>query len=615
MSFLYPLGFLALIGVPVLIIIYIIKNKYTEQVVPSTYLWTLSERFIKRKRPIHKIAGLVSLILQILVVILIAFALAGPVITIPNAAESYCFILDASGSMNMTQGYKTRLDIGKEKISAIISSSKKGSVYTLICAGDATELVYEEIESKDTALSLLGDVTASFLAVDLSDAIGAAQKVFDENPSVLTYLVTDRAYETTSNLEVIDVSAGEENYALTDIVYELNTAGELTVEGSTISYTSDALLTLELRLDDSEVLKTIELSVTKLEFIPFAFELDGIEQFASLTVSIANEDALATDNTVVAFNVDYENSYKTLLVSDNPFYLQAALLSAGNAQIELSSTTEYIGASDYDLYIFDGFSPDSLPQDGAIWIVNPVSSVSESGFTVQEEVELSHAGLLSYTTSSATAVKTLLQGVIKSNVYVSRYLKCGLYRTFTTLLSYGGSPLVFTGTNAYGNREVVFAFDLQDSNFPVLTDFVTLAGNLLDYTFPAVIENALYECGDTLVVNVISNCDNICIRTPLGNLEYPDTEDAMFEYELNEAGIYTITMTAGQSVKVYSVFAALPEEERNPYATDLSIGLEGVAEEEKRDGKYDDLIVLFLILAVLMAADWMVYCYEQYQLR
>ena len=70
MSFLYPLGLLGLIGVPILIIIYIIKNKYTEQTVSSTYLWTLSERFLKRKNPINKLAGIISLILQILAVVL-----------------------------------------------------------------------------------------------------------------------------------------------------------------------------------------------------------------------------------------------------------------------------------------------------------------------------------------------------------------------------------------------------------------------------------------------------------------------------------------------------------------------------------------------------------------
>ena len=86
MSFLYPLGLLGLIGVPILILVYIIKSKYTEQTVASTYLWTLSERFLKRKRRPSPLAGLISLIIQILAVIVASLAIAHPSITVPNAA-------------------------------------------------------------------------------------------------------------------------------------------------------------------------------------------------------------------------------------------------------------------------------------------------------------------------------------------------------------------------------------------------------------------------------------------------------------------------------------------------------------------------------------------------
>ena len=75
MSFMYPLGLLGLIGVPILIIIYILRSKYNEQTVPSTYLWTLSEKFFKRRNPLSGITGIISLILQILMVIILSLAI------------------------------------------------------------------------------------------------------------------------------------------------------------------------------------------------------------------------------------------------------------------------------------------------------------------------------------------------------------------------------------------------------------------------------------------------------------------------------------------------------------------------------------------------------------
>ncbi len=611
MSFLNPLGFLALIGVPILIIIYIIKNKYTEQVIASTYLWTLSERFLKHKKPISKIAGIISLILQILVVILISLAIAQPVFYV-GEANSYCFILDASGSMNMEQNGKTRMERGKEQVATLIEESKNGSTYTLIYAGEQT-VVYETNTDKDRALALLDGMSAAHLSVSLEKALGAAQQCFDADPAIKAYLVSDKAYSEAENLQVINVSAGEENFAVSDVKYTL--ADKLIVEGNAISYENDAVLTVALYIDETKESEQT-LTVSKLQSTPFTFECET-KDFAYVKVVIENQDALSLDNEVVVYNVTYENSYKALIVSDSPFFLQAALISAGADpnRLELAKTSEYRGASGYGLYIFDGFDPKTLPGDGAVWIVDPVSSIADSGFSVQGEVELTRAGKLSYSTSSAQIVKMLLKDVMKSDVYVAKYMKCGLYRPFTTLLSYEGNPLVFTGTNTYGNREVVFAFDLHDSNFPMLADYVTLVRNLLDYTFPTVVEEVSYRCGDKMTVNVIANCDSIRIDSPRGNVSYPDISSAVCEYTLTEAGIYTITMMTGETARTFYVYSSLPEEERIPTVSELSVSLKGTARQETKKGIYDDLLILFLLLAVLVLADWMVYCYDQYQLR
>ena len=116
MSFVNPLGFLGLIAVPVLILIYILKRKYTEQVISSTYLWTLSERFLRRKNPISRITGIISLILQIFIVIFISLAIANPVFVLKGMANDYCFVLDASGSMNMTLDGSTRFERARDVI-------------------------------------------------------------------------------------------------------------------------------------------------------------------------------------------------------------------------------------------------------------------------------------------------------------------------------------------------------------------------------------------------------------------------------------------------------------------------------------------------------------------
>ena len=235
MSLLYPLGLLILIGIPILIIIYIIKNKYTEQIISSTYIWTLSEKFLKRRNPINKLVGLISLILQILAVLFIAIAVAHPVFAVPNSAYEYCFVLDGSGSMNIVQSGKTRLDIGKEKIASVINGAMGGCSYTLVYVGTTTEIVFEKTEDKERALKQLDEIEPSYLDTGMTPALGVAQQYFTQTPSVKTYLVTDKSYVIHNNVDIINVSSNAENYALSEVEYRTSN-GTITVTGKATSY-------------------------------------------------------------------------------------------------------------------------------------------------------------------------------------------------------------------------------------------------------------------------------------------------------------------------------------------------------------------------------------------
>ena len=294
MSFLYPLGFLGLIAVPILIIIYIIKNKYTEQVISATYIWTLSERFLKRKNPINKLTGIISLILQILAVVFISVAIAHPVFVLPNAAGDFCFVLDASGSMNITQSGVTRFDKGKERINSLITESADGSKYTLICVGTVTNVIFEDIGDKEQALSLVADIDPAYVSSGVTDAISVAQEYFDANADIKTYLITDKAYETSDNVELVDVSAHESNFALSDVGYSYS-EGKVHVSGKAISYEEDAEnVSVKLYLDGEAAGEQV-LKLNRLEFVDFKFETQAAD-FSELRVEIAEEDAVLLDN-------------------------------------------------------------------------------------------------------------------------------------------------------------------------------------------------------------------------------------------------------------------------------------------------------------------------------
>ena len=628
MSVMYPLGFLALLGIPVLIIIYIIKNKYTEQVVSSTYLWTLSEKFLKRRNPLNKIAGIISLILQILIVLFVAVALAHPVFTVPNSAYSYCFILDGSGSMNIEQNGKTRFDIAKGEIQSLVESSASGSSYTLIYAGEYTKDVYDG-ENKNQLLRSLDELTPSYKTVVYDEALEKAQIRFIQNNALQTYFYTDKSFEKNDNVTVVDVSSHEENYAVTGVSAKLETSAEetrLTVTGMVVSYESDTELTLEFYLDGaSESVGTRTVQTVKGEYTPFTFthKLDSaVSDYQSVKAVITNSDALALDNECIYYREGSANAYTALIVSESPFYIYSALTANKNATILVSGVEAYeagkVDASGYDLYVFDGVKNIEMPTDGAVWIFDPQETVKGGGFIVSP-ITPAPLTRLTYTDADrySPTAKRLLRDVPKNDIYLyEEDVKCRLTGEFTTILSCNGNPAVFAGANSAGNREVVFSFDLHKSNLPgLLLDYAALMRNVIAYTFPDVIEETSYVCGDTMTVNVVAGCESIRIESPLGNVSYPAVGGSSIEYTLTEVGEYRGYMKVGNTERTFRVFSEFPEEERATVVSADSFSLNGDPSDEKKDGFYSEIWFWFIIIAVLAAADWMVYCYEHYQLR
>ena len=190
-----------------------------------------------------------------------------------------------------------------------------------------------------------------------------------------------------------------------------------------------------------------------------------------------------------------------------------------------------------------------------------------------------------------------------------------MYTRFTTLFSYDSHPLIFAGVNALGNREVVIGFDLHKADFALSTDFVVLLGNLLEYACPDVIERSVYTCGEDAMINITANIKNVKVTTPQGEEIYVDASADVATVRLDRVGSYTVRLMSSDVEKTYRLYAGAAPEESAPVQTEAAFSLAGEREYERTDGEFDPLTILFVCLAVLFIADWMVYCYEKYQLR
>lgn len=614
MTFLQPLGLLGLIGIPIVILIYILRSKYNEQTITSTYIWELSEKFLKRKNPLSGLTGLISLILQILIVTVVSLSIAKPIFTLPGAAYDYCFVLDASGSMNIEQGKTTRFEVAKDEIVDLIKDAKDGSSFTLLCVADESIMTFQGITDKKYAIELVKDVEPEAVAVDTMKSLNTAQAYFTEHPSSLMYLVTDKSFDTAANIEVITVTDNATNYAITDVQYS-HSGGKLTVGANIISYGGDANISVRLSVD-TEAKNEGAIAVKDGELTPIKIECT-VPRFSSFKVEILNSDAYGADNSITTYNLDSDKTYSTLIVSETGFFFEAVLDALLDSEVTVISPEKYEKGIDevYGLYIFDSYEPPVLP-NGAVWLVNPDTSIKDSGFNVKGKVSLTESDVIKKSASTSTMVRKLLEGIEGDEIYIKNYVKySGMYLNFHTLFTYDSNPMIFAGANGLGNRQVVFAFDVHESDIALSTDFVMLIGNLVEYSFPDVIDSSDYVAGEEVLVNITSTMESVKAIAPSGEEVYMESDGTTATLKLSEVGTYRVIVTEGGRNNEYPVYAAAPLSESVPVVTEGDFSLSGEREDRKIDGKYDPSTLLFVMLVLLFLADWGVYCYEKYQLR
>lgn len=609
MKFLYPLGLLILLFVPILIIIYILRRKYKEHIVSSSYLWELSNRFLKRK-PIKKINNILSLILQICFVVIISIAIAQPVFYVPSSADNILFIVDASGSMNIKNKNKTRFELAKQEMNSIVKKSKKGCTFTIIFAGKEAKTIIEKTDNKDTFYHVCNELEPEYAYNDLASAIDKATTLYQNNEVSKLYLLTDKTFAKSENIEIIDFSSNVDNYAVYDFCQKEEEQNVIKLEGKVLSYETDATLNLELFIDDIFVDKqTINVIASKEN--NFVFEIAN-NDFKNAKVVITNKDALLSDNQDVIYRLNEDNSSSILLVSDNPLFLKTIVNAIGKYSLDIIESSKYQNQNGYDLYIFDCFTPLILPNDGSTWFLNSSKNVDNSGFIVQDERIASGDTLVTYSNDNSDLYNAIIEDTKNNQIAIYQYHKYSWAHEFTSILNYDNIPLLFVGNNDLNLREVIFAFDLHNTNLPLLYDFIPLIRNLLNYSLPNPVEDNNYVVGDQLKINISSKCESVKIQTPLDKIVFISTNVNIFYYDLKEIGTYHIFFYFADEIREYLVYSSFDKKEGCVKNFEDNLLFYRQTESEKLVGKHDDIFFYIILCGIIFLADWMVYYREQY---
>ena len=606
MSFQNPAGLWLLLGIPVLVVIWLLRPMNENRRVSSSYIWRLSERFMKRRMPLTQIGRWLVFALQLLIVAGGAFLAARPVLA-QEARVDYFVILDASASMRtVTESGKTRYEAAMEMILDLAKETGKGHTVTVVAAGEEARTVVSESSSGREISDALAAFPCGWGHSSLSGAMTLAQLFCYEHPEAQVIVYTDQKVEKAENLTVVPMDGGEWNVSLTNLGVTRESDGGCTLEADLTSWGRDAAaavgLSLDGRLTDAV---NVNLRADAPVRVRFSVPAQDADRILSASIFIESEDAFEADNELVVFP-DNERPCDTLLVSETPFWFENALNALDRGQV-LVSTTQ--GGCDLVILDSPGSAQSESPSAGAYLFIAPdkmPEGIEAKGISEK-------TGQLSASAADSVMKDRLLRLMKLGGISVAQHTVARASDEWTTVCSVGSDPVLLARTEENGTTTAVLLFDLHDSNLPLTTDFLYLIRNLMNTAVPSLIEKRLTEVGSTQRVTLSPTTEFVRVTAPDGSVSQLESEEGTGEGErtlkITLPGVYTVETGEEET----GFFAAVPEEESRPQSvSSLSLTANGAAEEETPETAKRGLgRIAAAVLLLLLLSEWGIWLYEQ----
>ncbi len=653
MSFLQPLGLLGLIAVPIIIIIYIIKSRYVQKPVASTFIWKRSLKYVKRKIPLSIILSLL-LILQILTVVASSLSIARPTVK-PLKSNETIYILDASASMQTLHEGKTRFDVAKEYIVNEASGIGSNSRVSVIYADSSVDPEDVLISRSDNKISLgysLEDIICTDGDSDIEGALEEASKIQEQNAGATIKLITDKDYENADGLEVVNISrTGEFNVSILSVTDEKLITGNYQYTAEVVSYGRGSTCSVGIFVDDkfmgskNVVLPNTNMSeggVVKVVFTPdllveetdnqVVVRIDQIKNYSSVKViAESKDDGIQADNTFYLFSEEISsprilfisNKFKTTesggIDTTKPTTFHTALASNGFivktedmfTSVEAALNTK--GAlKGYDLYIFECVEPptgEDFPSDGAVWMINPKTIPDVvPGVTISEETNRGAYSMILASQSKTDTFETITKNL--------ESIDLGIYRTMTHGDNFekifscdGNQPALIAGTSD-GIRMVITSFDLNHTSLPVMvTDYVILLNNLVKFSMPDVLPARDFEIGQTVQFNAPAGANKLTFKYEGVVLDV--TNDLDMEFVLDRVGIYEVEVEFDdelQTTATYKLPTHIPNNESNIVIVGETVEAAEIPADIAVDSEPVEIFpYIIALLILLLVTEWGVY--------
>jgi len=609
-AFLAPAAFAFLGLIPVVILLYLLKLRRTHVVISSTLLWHKSLQDLTANAPFQRLRRNLLLLLQIIVLILLAIALARPFIKAAGmAGNDLCLLVDTSASMQTLEDGRPRIELAKDKALDLVNTMGGGDKVMIVTFDKGAGVLCELTDNRAQLRRVIRSITASDCGTRVRDALLVANSLQATAPDLKTIILSDgriadldtigsRAFD----VDFFRVGAATNNAGLIafSIRDPLEGIGERQCLVSVFNNRPQPLsTTLSLYWNDEALaVESVEAPAQGTTEIVFALaDLDS----GVLRAELDHEDALPVDNTAwLALRTP--SILKVLLVapgeSTAAFFLKRVV--ALNPYVELSetSTENFSNDDDYDIIVFDNFAPETLPL-GMLLFFNAVPPLP--GLAVE--------GTLDNPSIIATdSEHPLMRFLNPSNVTITKARQLILPEGARSLISTTGGALV-ADVSRGGQEIIVVAFDLADSNWPLHLSFPLFVQNLIAWNPKSSMaaENSIVT-GDPLTLMPALEVENATVILPDSTQETVELDPTrpVFFSNTRRAGVYSVV--CGSQTEPYAVNLLDPLETAVTPADSLNIGQSEVAGKQDRIRQTRELWRWFIMAALcVLSLEWWLY--------
>ncbi len=386
-----PLGFGNLLGLAALaslipfIILYFIRPKPKEVVIPSIMFLGMGKEFRSRSGFLRRLISDKLLLLQIIVLTLISLFFSTPYLSSETVTTGeVVFVLDSSASIGSQDNFERVKD---EAINNIASKN------TLITVANNPYLLFENLDA-DEAEKEINKLQLTGTRSAITESLAAAKNIALKIPGEKTIVVVsdfidseggDVAKQIESiksagmQVKIVNVGGGEkENVGITSMLLR-KTKSEVLIKNFCCK---DKDITLDYNGEKTRIL------VKEGEAETYAFDTkDG-----KSVLAISGNDAVEADNSIQIVNEKGDKASVLLISKEENKFLEAAVKATDD--LSFDRTTPDKPREGYDVYIIDNIGQDSLKLEQ--FLEDELKKGKSVVIIPEEEISGDYRGLLDF---------------------------------------------------------------------------------------------------------------------------------------------------------------------------------------------------------------------------